>query len=220
MSKLAVIVGMGPGVSAAVARRFGREGFSIAAVARRADALATQVQALKDAGIQASAHVANASDPAALQAALGAIESAHGGTPDVLVYNAAGARFKPWAEVTPAEFAADLGTSIVGAFAAAQAVLPGMRARDSGTILFTGGGLAFEPAPNLASLGVGKAGIRNLAFSLFADLKDTGVHAATVTICGYVKAGTPFEPDLIAQAYWDLHAQPRGAFERETQFRG
>ena len=72
----------------------------------------------------------------------------------------------------------------------------------------------------MASLGVGKAAIRNLAFSLHADLKDSGIHAATVTICGTVAPGTAFDPDRIAEAYWQLHTQAAGAFERELQFRG
>lgn len=214
-----VIVGMGAGVSAGVARRFGREGFTVAALARRADALAAQVQALQAAGVQARAYAANAADPDALRAAIDQA-AAELGPPDVLVYNAAGVRYKPLAELTPQELAADLQTSIVGAWAAAQAVLPGMKARGQGTILFTGGGFAFEPMPAMAVVGIGKAGIRNLAFSLFADLKDQPVHAATVTICGMVKPGTPFDPDRIADAYWALHAQPPGSFEREIQFRG
>jgi NAD(P)-dependent dehydrogenase (short-subunit alcohol dehydrogenase family) len=213
------LIGMGPGVSAGIARRFGREGFTIAAVARRRESLAEHVQALTAAGVRAHGHAANAADPASLQAVLADIAREHG-APDVLVYNAAGVTYQPLAELTPQQLSADLQTSIVGAFAAAQAVLPAMKARGSGTLLFTGGGFAFEPMPAMAGVGVGKAGIRNLAFSLFADLKDTGVHAATVTICGMVKPGTPFDPDRIAEAYWALHVQPRGSFEREIQFRG
>lgn len=72
----------------------------------------------------------------------------------------------------------------------------------------------------MASLGVGKAGIRNLAFSLFAELKDAGIHAATVTIGGLVKPGTAFDPDQIAEAYWTLHVQPKGSFERELVLQG
>ena len=217
--KSIVIIGMGPGVSAGVARRFGREGFTVAAVARRREALDGHVQALTAAGIRAAGYTADAGDPASLQPVLAAIAREHG-TPDVLVYNAAGVTYKPLAQLTPQELSADLQTSIVGAFAAAQAVLPAMKERGSGSLLFTGGGFAFEPMPPMAGVGVGKAGIRNLAFSLFADLKDSGVHAATVTICGMVKPGTPFDPDRIAEAYWSLHAQPRGGFEREIQFRG
>jgi len=210
-----VIVGMGPGVSAAVARRFGKEGFKVVAMARRAGALKTEIDALAAAGIAAQAEVADAADPPSLAAALGRVAAVHG-TPDVLVYNAAGGRYKPLAELATAELLADLQVSIGGALAATQAVLPGMKARGSGTLLFTGGGFAFEPMPAMASLGVGKAGLRNLAFSLFGDLKDSGIHAATVTICGLVKPGTAFDPDRIAESYWHLHAQPRGAYEREV----
>ena len=67
---------------------------------------------------------------------------------------------------------------------------------------------------------MGKAGIRNLAFSLFAELKDAGIHAATVTIGGLVKPGTAFDPDQIAEAYWTLHVQPKGSFERELVLQG
>lgn len=215
---LIAIAGMGPGVSAAVARRFGREGFAVAGLARRAAALQAQMDALMGAGIRAQGFAADAADPASLAAAIGHVEAAQGPI-DVLVYNAAGARPKPLSALTAEELAADLSVSVVGALAAAQAVLPGMRARGRGTLLFTGGGFAFEPLPQMASLGVGKAAVRNLAFSLFADLKDVGIHAATVTICGLVRPGTAFDPDVIAESYWRLHTQPAGAFEREATIR-
>jgi NAD(P)-dependent dehydrogenase (short-subunit alcohol dehydrogenase family) len=214
-----VIVGMGPGVSAAVARRFGREGFKVAAIARRADALKEQTDALAGAGVTAQGYTADASDPASLHDALARV-AAEQGAPSVLVYNAAGVRYKPMAQLSADELNADLRISIGGALAAAQAVLPAMREQGAGTLLFTGGGFAFEPMAAMASLGVGKAGIRNLAFSLFADLKDSGIHAATVTIGGMVKPGTAFDPDKIAEAYWSLHAQPKGSFERELVFKG
>ena len=219
MNKVVTIVGMGPGVSAAVARRFGREGFKVAAIARRADALKAQTDALAATGVSAQGYAADAADPAALAAVLARVAADHG-PPSVLVYNAAGARYKPLAQLSADELSADLRISIGGALAAAQAVLPAMRERGAGTLLFTGGGFAFEPMPAMASLGVGKAGIRNLAFSLFAELKDVGIHAATVTIAGLVKPGTAFDPDKIAESYWALHAQPKGSFERETVFKG
>lgn len=217
--KVIAIVGMGPGVSLAVAKRFAKEGYSVAGIARRPETLKEQIDALKAIGAKATGHVADSGDSASLSAALGRIVTEMG-DPDVLIYNAAGVRFKPLADLSAAEFNADLQVSIGGALAASQAVLPSMRRAGRGTILFTGGGFAFEPMPALASLGVGKAGIRNLAYSLYADLKDTGVHVGTVTICGPVKAGTVFDPDKIAQAYWTLHAQPKGSFEREIMFRG
>ena len=219
MKQVLAIVGMGPGVSAAVARRFGREGFTIAALARRPDALKQQTDALAAAGVDARGYVADAADAGAVTAALGRVGDELG-APGVLVYNAAGVRHKPLAGLAPGELMADLQISVGGALASVQAVLPAMKAGGGGTLLFTGGGFAFEPMPALASLGMGKAALRNLAFSLYAELKDSGVHAATVTICGLVKPGTPFDPDRIAECYWQLHTQPAGAYERAIQFRG
>ncbi len=219
MDKVIFIVGMGPGVSAAVARRFGREGYAIGAVARSADKLEEQLAALRASGVRVAGATADAGDIGSLRAALVRLRAALGDA-GVLVYNAAGVTYRPLAELSPEAFAADLAVSVVGAFTAAQQVLPAMRAQRSGTILLTGGGFAFEPMPVMASLGVGKAAIRNLAFSLHADLLESGIHAATVTICGTVAPGSAFDPDRIAEAYWRLHAQPAGAFEREVQFRG
>lgn len=219
MNKVLTLVGMGAGVSAAVARRFGKEGYAVAALARRADALKEQTDALAAAGITARGYVADAADPASLAVALDRA-AADLGPPGVLVYNAAAARYKPLAQLTADELSADLRISVVGALAATQAVVPGMRERRAGTLLFTGGGFALEPMPALASLGAGKSALRNLAYSLFAELKDSGVHAATVTICGVVKPGTAFDPDRIAESFWAMHAQAPGSFERETLFRG
>jgi NAD(P)-dependent dehydrogenase (short-subunit alcohol dehydrogenase family) len=219
MNKVLYLVGMGPGMSAAVARRFAREGYAIGAVARHAEKLELQLSELRASGFRAVGAAADAGDIAALRTALDRLRGELGDA-SVMVYNAAGVTYQPLADVGAERFAADLAVSVVGAFAAAQHVLPAMRSRRAGTVLLTGGGFAFEPMPVMASLGVGKAAIRNLAFSLYADLKDTGVHAATVTICGTVAPGTPFDPDRIAEAYWQLHLQPAGAFEREVQFRG
>lgn len=219
MDKVIFIVGMGPGVSAAVARRFAREGYAVGAVARSADKLERQLAALRSAGVAAAGATADAGDIGSLRQALNALR-AELGDARVLVYNAAGMTYRPLADLSPEQFSADLAVSVVGAFAAVQQVLPAMRAQRSGTILLTGGGFAFEPMPTMASLGVGKAAIRNLAFSLHSDLKDSGVHAATVTICGTVAPGSAYDPDRIADVYWQLHAQPVGAFEREIQFRG
>ena len=217
--KVIYIIGMGPGVSAALARRFGREGYAVGAIARNADKLEGQMAVLRGAGIRAASAAADAGDIGELRAGMARLQNELGDA-EVLVYNAAGVTYRPLAEVSAEQFASDLGVSVTGAFTAAQFVLPGMRLRRTGTLLFTGGGFALEPVPVLASLGVGKAAIRNLAYSLHADLKDSGVHAATVTICGTVAPGTPFDPDRIADAYWDLHAQPAGSFDREVLFRG
>jgi short-subunit dehydrogenase len=217
--KVCVIVGMGPGLSLGVAKRFGREGFAIAMLARRAQVLAQQKAALSAASITAEGFAADAGDAVSLAAALDRV-AAEMGPIDVLVYNAAAVRYKPLSELTVDELIADFRVNVAGALAAAQKVIPSMRARGAGTVLFTGGGFALAPVPAMAALGIGKAGIRNLAMSLHAEHKDAGVHVGTVTICGLVKPGTVFDPDRIADQFWRLHAQEPGRFEAEIQYRG
>ena len=94
-----------------------------------------------------------------------------------------------------------------------------MRERGEGTILFTGGGLALQPYPDFASLAIGKAGIRSLTFSLAQEVADDGIHVGTVTICGFIRAGTKFDPDTIAESYWELHSEDRRSWSHERTIR-
>lgn len=218
MSGVCIIVGAGSGVSMGVARRFAREGYAVGLVARRAEALAALADELRGAGFQAESAAADAASADELVAALTALHEQLGPA-DVLVYNAAAARPGRPSGVATESLVADFRVNVAGALASAQQVIPAMRQRGHGTILFTGGGLALSPAPDYASLAIGKAGIRSLAYSLGDELEGEGIHVATVTIAGFVQQGSHFDPDLIAEHYWQLHSQPQGQWEREVVYR-
>jgi NAD(P)-dependent dehydrogenase (short-subunit alcohol dehydrogenase family) len=208
---ICAVVGFGPGIGAAVARRFVAGGFEVLGLAR---------DPARHAGLAGSGITLAAADAGRPESLAAALPAATG----VLVYNAyrmTPAVYGPSA-LTPAELMEDFAVNVAGAMAAAQAVLPGMRRDGRGTILFTGGGLAFDPTGWLpaASLAIGKAGLRSLAASLHAELAPQGIHAATVTIAGAVAPGTAFDPERIAEAYWSLHDEPRGAFRAEHVFKG
>jgi short-subunit dehydrogenase len=198
----------------AVARRFGSAGFRLALLARRAEALDGYVAELAQEGIAAQGFAADAADAESLRQALGQV-AAQLAPPDVLVYNAAVLRQGEPSALDAAVFLDDMRVNMVGALVAAQQVLPHMRARRQGTILLTGGGLALAPAPPYASLAAGKAALRNLCYNLGAEVEPDGVHVATVTIAGFVQPGTHFDPAAIAEAYWTLHTQEPGQWERE-----
>jgi short-subunit dehydrogenase len=201
----------------AVARRFGREGFRLALLARRAEALDGYVAELAQEGIAAQGFTADAADAESLRQALGQVE-AQLAPPDVLVYNAAVLRESVPSALDAALLLDDMRVNVAGALVAAQAVLPQMRARQRGTILLTGGGLALSPAPPYAALAAGKAALRNLCYSLGAEVESEGVHVAMVTIAGFVQPGSHFDPDRIAEAYWTLHTQAPGQWEREIVY--
>ncbi len=214
MEPLCVIVGAGPGIGLSVAFRFATEGFRVALIARSPDKLDDYVQKMAAMGFEAHGFVADAADFAAITQVFKQIHNTLGPS-RVLVYNAAQLRKAKPSELTADDLIEDLRTNAAGALHAVHQVLPAMQQQKAGTILFTGGGFAIEPMPPYASLGAGKAALRNLTYSLHAELAPVNIHVATVTVCGFVEPGTKFDPDTIAETYWELYGQKPGARERE-----
>jgi NAD(P)-dependent dehydrogenase (short-subunit alcohol dehydrogenase family) len=217
----AVIAGFGPGMGAALARRFGAEGFTLSLLARGRDALDESAAGYVAQGVSARGFVADLSNTPSTRDAM-AEAVATSGAPNVLIYNAARWREAKTMSLAPKDFAQDLSLAVTSALVCAQAVYPAMQARRAGTMLFTGGGLALYPGSGtgVASLTAGKAALRGLVHALAGELAPEGIHVATVTIAGQVAPGTAFDPDIIAGHYWDLHAQPQSAWEVERVFRG
>lgn len=203
------ILGAGPGISAGIARRFGREGHAVTLVARTADKLAREAELLTAAGLAADWVVADLSDEASLLAALDTVEQRHG-EPWLVVYNAAAGRGVDLLDEDWASLRGFLDTSVGGAFVTAKRLLPRYLTAGRGTLLLTGGGLALKPAPGLASVSLGKAGLRALAQSLATRVAGTAVRVATVTVCGYVQPDDPkYNADAVAEVYWRLyHDEP------------
>jgi NAD(P)-dependent dehydrogenase (short-subunit alcohol dehydrogenase family) len=144
-----VIVGAGPGMGLAIARRFGKEGYRLALVSRKADNLVKDIRKLGD--LTAHGFPADASDAKALAGAFENIRNLLA-APDVLVYNAAAIEAGKPSELTAETMLQNFRVNVVGALLSAQAVIPHMKAQRRGTILFTGGGLALNPHPSYASL--------------------------------------------------------------------
>jgi NADP-dependent 3-hydroxy acid dehydrogenase YdfG len=146
MSGSIVIVGAGPNLGAAVARRFGREGLSVGLVARDAEKLGALAEALRADGLTADVEPADIRDADALGAAIGALAERLGPV-EVLSFSPLPARafMKPILETTVEDLRGPLEFSVLGAVAAARAVLPAMLERGSGTLLYTTGGAAIKP---------------------------------------------------------------------------
>jgi short-subunit dehydrogenase len=206
MKRTAWIIGAGPGIGRAAAARFRAEGYEVGAIARPGEHL--------ELGSECLILGADAFDPEALKAALDELERRLG-PPSVLVYNASMGTPGPLAETSPEEAAAQLHTAACSLLSAVARVIPAMEAARQGTLLVTGGGLAFEPKAGLALPSAVKTLQRSLTLSLAHDLEPKGIHVATLAVRGFVQPGTPLSPETVAQALWELHAQAPGTWQRE-----
>lgn len=209
----AVIIGAGPGIGGAVARRFAREGLAVGLIARTEATLA----AVAPDGVRVATATADSADESALRAALDKT-TAELGLPDVVVYNAAAIRPDRLDELSVRDHLGLYAVNVVGAAIAAAHLLPRMAERGGGSFIVTGG--MPEPKPDYVTLSLGKAGVRTLVQLIDQQYGASGVHAATVTVAGAVAPGTDFDPDDIAEHYWRLHTQPRHRWDREIVHSG
>ncbi|MEZ4921344.1 MAG: SDR family NAD(P)-dependent oxidoreductase [Saprospiraceae bacterium] len=199
-----LLVGMGPGMGMSIARQFGKNGFEVIMVARSQDKLADYVAELKKEEINSSGYVANLADEASFSKTLNTILAEHTEI-DILHFNASAFNPAVPSEINLELFVSDFKTGVLSALQAVQAVLPGMKSRKSGAIFMTGGGTAFQAPAALASLGVSKAAMRNLLFSVAEEAKPFGIKVGTVTVCGMIAPGSFYDPNAIAAAFWEMY---------------
>lgn len=209
------VVGAGPGLGSAVARRFAAAGHPVGVVGRSSDPLQQLVGELAVTR-PAAAAVGDVADVGALRAALDELTAALG-PPGVLVFNAVTCTGGAPSALPPDRLLGDYAVNVVGALAAVQHVLPSLL-EVGGTALLTGGGAALYPSPGSASLSLTKSGLRLLAQLLHEELTPQGVHVATVTIMGGIGSRPRFAPDEIARTYVELHRQPRDEWTSEVQY--
>lgn len=218
-ARVCLVVGMGRGIGLSVARRFGQEGYRLGLIARSEASLKNYAGALELDGHTVEGYPADVARPQQLISAVRQAEKQLGPI-EVLIYNAYASQGCRASELRPEALEQTLQVNLYGALVAAQLVIPGMLSRRKGTLLFTGGGLALNPQPDRAALSIGKAALRALVGALSKELYPEGIHVATVTIAGQVRRNTPFDPDLIAEKFWELHAQPPGKWKTEVIYQG
>jgi NAD(P)-dependent dehydrogenase (short-subunit alcohol dehydrogenase family) len=226
---VAVVVGVGPGTGAALARRFGKA-YRLALVARSADYLETLADEIRAGGgeaLEAPADVGNFSEVAGAFAAI----RERLADPEVLIYNAGSGVWGSIADITADQYEAAWRVNAFGAFLCAKEVAPAMAARGHGVMLFTGATAGVKAGPRSIAFGPAKFAMRGLAQSLARDLGPRGIHVAWINIDGgidipRVRRGNPhfkdedlLKPDAIADTYWHLAHQDRSAWTMELELR-
>ena len=213
-----LLVGAGPGLGMAVARRFANGGYRVTLVARSTDGLGDLASGLDDTGSQIDTIAADASDPEALRVRMSELY-AEDGAPGVIIYNAVMGAPDKLLESSVEHLQMAYAVDVISAIVLTQVAAPAMRAAGSGTIMVTGGGFADHPIPALATISLGKAALRSAATMLGADLEADGIRVATLTIAGQIVAGTAFDPGNIAKRYWEV-VESDGAWQPEFRFTG
>ena len=176
-----LLIGAGPGLGAAVARRFAGGGYKVTLAARSTDNLSQLADTLADTGADIHTISVDAADSEGLGTHMSALYS-EDAAPGLIVYNAVMGASDQLLNSSVAHLQEAYAVDVIGAIVVAQAAAPAMRAAGRGTIIVTGGGFADHPIPALATVSLGKAALRSAATMLGADLAPDGVRVATLTI--------------------------------------
>ncbi len=202
------IIGAGPGLGAAVARKFGREGFSIALISRNQSKLDTMAAELTAAGFTASGYAADVRVPAELEAVLERA-AAELGPITVLQYSPLPSRdyLKPVLEMTPELALEALQFSALGLIHAARAVLPAMREAGSGSIIMINGGTSVKARAGFAGTSVAFPAESAYGEMLHDALESEGIRVSQLVIPGGIpQLQLANGIDGVADRIWDLHA--------------
>ena len=221
--RTALIVGVGGGLSASIARTFAKAGIKVALAARRAADLTALA---KEVG--GKAYACDATKRADVAKLFGDVAAALG-EPDVVVYNASYRTRGPFVELDPPEVEKSLIVSAFAGFLVAQEAAKRMLPHKHGAILFTGASASVKGYAQSAPFAMGKFALRGLAQSMARELSPQGIHVAHVVIDGGIRSAdraepadrpdSMLDPDAIAQIYLDLLRQQRSAWAWEIELR-
>ena len=230
MSKIAVIAGVGPGLGAAIARKFADEGCNLALLSRSSAYSINLSKRLEDTGISAIPIPTDITDAGQVNDSFAKIREELG-VPDILVNHAGNAAWGNLSELTAEAFENSWRVCTLGAFLCVKQVVPGMIEKGDGTILFSGATSAVRGRSGAIAFSSAKFAMRGLASSLAREVGPQGIHVAHVIIDGIIDSPNLREryklsesepllkPDAIAETYWALVQQERSAWSFEVDVR-
>lgn len=233
MRDTALIIGAGDNLGAALAARFARGGLHVVATRRRGD-LAGLIDRIQQAGGTATGIHSDARDEEAVMELVKSVE-ADIGPIAACVFNVGGNVRFPIAETSARVYRKVWEMCAFAGFLVGREVARAMRLRGSGTILFTGASASVRGQAGFAAFAGGKHALRALAQSMARELGPEGIHVANVIVDGLIDSAATKElfpdaynarlpdgiiqPDAVAEAFWQLHIQPRTAWTFEMDLR-
>ncbi|MEL8054704.1 MAG: SDR family oxidoreductase [Pseudomonadota bacterium] len=232
--KVALVIGAGDATGGAIARRFAREGYIAVGTRRTADALEPLVKQIEAEGGRAVGMGSDARDESQVEALFERIESEIAPV-EVLVFNIGANVFFPITETTARVYRKVWEMAAFAGFLTGREAARRMVPRGQGTIIFTGATASMRGGSGFSAFSGAKFALRALAQSMARELGPQGIHVAHTIIDGaidteWIKQNFPdryalkdqdgiLNPDAIAEAYWQLHVQPRSAWTHELDLR-
>jgi NAD(P)-dependent dehydrogenase (short-subunit alcohol dehydrogenase family) len=222
-SDIAVIVGAGSGLSAALARACAKRDMTVVLAARNIDKL-SGLASETDARL-ISCDAVDRRQVDALFRVVGEV-----GVPSLVVYNASGRARGPLIELDPADVERSVQVTALGGFHVAQAAARQMLPLGRGSIFFTGASASVKGYAQSAPFAMGKFALRGLAQSMARELAPKGLHVAHFVIDGGISRGPDdprggrgpdglLDPAAIAETYLHVHGQARSAWTWEVELR-
>jgi NAD(P)-dependent dehydrogenase (short-subunit alcohol dehydrogenase family) len=232
--KAILVIGAGDATGGAIARRFAREGYIACVTRRTADKLEPLVAQIRAEGGVAYAFGSDARNEDEMVALIAKIEQDIAPI-EVAVFNiGANVRFSI-TETTSRVYQKVWEMACFGGFLMGREVTKVMLPRSRGTIIFTGATASLRGREGFAAFAGAKHALRALAQSMARELWPKGIHVAHPVIDGaidteFIRTNFPdkyaqkdlggiLNPDHIAEAYWQIHQQPRDAWTHETELR-
>lgn len=212
------LVGAGPGLGLAAARRFGTAGHSVALISRRAQHQDNLAAELARDGVQARGFTADILDPGSLTAALREAADTLGPVEVLQFSPVPRADFmKPVLDTTATDLDDLLAFSVKGPLTCVNAVLPGMRELGRGTLLFVNGGSAVRPNPDVAGTSIAFAAESAYAHMLHDALANENIQVAQLIVPGAIRPDAEHSsPKALAEWLYALHTM-RGGFRHYSE---
>ncbi len=206
------LIGAGPGLGLATARRFGTAGHTVALIARTPQHLDDLTAELARDGVEARGFAADVLDRKALTEALRAAADTLGPV-EILQYSPVPRAdfMKQVLDTSAEDLDAPLAFSVKGPVTAVHAVLPGMRELGRGTVLFVNGGSAVRPNTNVAGTSIAFAGESAYARMLHDALAPENIHVAQLIVPGAIRPEAEHSsPDVLARRLYEIHSERDG----------
>ena len=231
---VALVIGAGDATGGAIARRFAAGGYAACVTRRDADKLAPLKSAIEAAGGVCHAFGSDARKEEDVVALIERIERDIGPI-EVMVFNIGANVPCSVLEETARKYFKIWEMACFGGFLNAREVAKRMVARGRGTLIFTGATASVRGAAGFAAFAGAKHALRALAQSMARELWPKGIHVAHPVIDGaidteFIRSNFPdryalkeqqgiLNPEHIADAYWQIHQQPRDSWTHETELR-